>query len=141
MTADDLIGSRIGEITVIEVLPRLPDYHVPLIVRCDQGHETEVMSKAAFRAIREGIRMHCRECKRAKVRACRICSDPAHVARDCPKRERPAPHRGCAACEGLSHRRRKPKCRVCGEPYWPEPPITTREILEQPHDGGGAFWT
>jgi hypothetical protein len=49
--------------------------------------------------------------------ACKLCRSPEHTAAECPKAPKRARGLICSRCGSLPHRRERPVCRACRQPY------------------------
>lgn len=53
--------------------------------------------------------------------SCKLCRSPEHTAADCPRAAKRTRMRICAVCGNLPHRRERPHCPRCRQPFQEEP--------------------
>jgi hypothetical protein len=143
----DLTGTFIGPHFVVRRSGRNNDGHAMWILKCPADHLTHRSSGQLGKLQRRGFIPGCPECRTVaepdpnarmpapvRPRSCSRCRVSGHTWRNCPERREAVRPKVqiCEDCAGLPHRRTRPMCCACGEPYAREPRVTIDDIFLQP---------
>lgn len=110
----------------------------------DCGRRSHIGSTALREHMRGAVEFRCPWCRPGgiqarKVRAappsCSYCHATDHNRATCPERDQVRKDsKWCRECSGLAHRREKPTCPGCGEPFEEQAPTTIEEAMEMPRN-------